>query len=113
MIMRATPGYRDLFGGEASVEGLLAGIPSDIVIKIVSWLNAQFLHASAPIERDRELRKDVSFPKVRPFITGGEVILGPAGPRITSAGQGLLSTPSSHEKEQVHRTSDHRHPQAA
>ncbi|MBK9417490.1 MAG: hypothetical protein IPN62_09405 [Flavobacteriales bacterium] len=55
----------------------------------------------------------VSFPKVRPFITGGEVILGPAGPRITSAGQGLHSTPSSHEKEQVHRTSDHRHPQAA
>ncbi|MGV3637488.1 MAG: helix-turn-helix domain-containing protein, partial [Flavobacteriales bacterium] len=28
----------------------------------------------------------VSFPKVRPLITGGEVILGPAGPRITLAG---------------------------
>ena len=55
----------------------------------------------------------VSFPKVRPLITGGEVILGPAGPRITLAGQGLLSTPSSHEKEQVHRTPDRRHPKAA
>lgn len=82
MIMRATPGYRDLFGGEASVEGLLAGIPSDIVIKIVSWLNAQFLHASAPIERDRELRKEATRSLSRQEIAQlGERLMRNAGYR--------------------------------
>ncbi len=55
----------------------------------------------------------VSFPEVRPMITGGEAFLGPAGPRNAWAGQGLHSTDRSHEKEQVHRTSGHRHAQAA
>ena len=55
----------------------------------------------------------VSFPEVRPVITGGEGNLGPAGPRFPSAGQGLPSTDRSHEKEQVHRTPGRRHPQAA
>ena len=41
----------------------------------------------------------VGFPKVRPLITGGEDFRGPAGPRKSSAGPGLLSTSSSHENE--------------
>lgn len=60
MRMRSTPGYRDLFGGTATLEELLAKIPSDVVIKIISWLNAQFLHTSAPVERDQELRGEAT-----------------------------------------------------
>ncbi len=57
--------------------------------------------------------ESVGFPKVRPLITGGNALLGPAGPRSALAGQGLHSTPCSHEKEQIFRTADHWDTQAA
>jgi hypothetical protein len=59
MKIRATPGYKDLFIGSASLDELLGNIPSHIVIKILSWLNAQFLHTSAPLERDEKHRSVV------------------------------------------------------
>ena len=59
---------------------------------------------------------DVSFPEVRPCDGGGQAVFpgpfkGPGKNRLT--GQGLLSTSSSHEKEQVHRASDRLDAQAA
>jgi hypothetical protein len=56
MQIRPTPGYRDLFGGTARLEDLLEGISSTTVIKVVSWLNAQFLSIATPVDRDREIR---------------------------------------------------------
>lgn len=51
-----TPGYSDLFGGTARLEDLLDGIPSISVIKVMSWLNAQFLSTAKPLDRDQEMR---------------------------------------------------------
>ena len=55
----------------------------------------------------------VSFPKVRPFIVGCDGFSRPAGREKPSTGPRLPSTPSSHEKKQVHRTADRRDAQAA
>jgi hypothetical protein len=60
MRIRSTPGYSELFGGSANLEELLKGIPSITVIKVVSWLNAQFLSTATPLDRDQELRAELT-----------------------------------------------------
>ncbi len=85
------------YSKQASWFGWVAGASLATFMVLCGWFICRF----------------VSFPEVRPMITGGEAFLGPAGPRNAWAGQGLHSTDRSHEKEQVHRTSGHRHAQAA
>ena len=56
MKMRVTPGYSDLFGATGTLDEYLNGLPNANVVSLLSWLNAQFLETSSPLERDKEIR---------------------------------------------------------
>lgn len=56
MEMLSTPGYRDLFDEDATLDDMLAGLSSSSVIKMLSWINIQLNHTTSPHSLDVELR---------------------------------------------------------